>query len=180
MGYPAKLLDDGEEVDLDLHPHWRVLVLPALALPVVVGAGSYGAAIVSGPYAAAVRIGIGVLALLILLLFCLRRFLIWVTTSYVVTTHRVAVRTGLISRTGRDIPLSRINDVTYHHSLIERLFGSGTLTIESAGERGQIELEDVPHVEPVQRTIYQLVEADDERRRGAVSDERRRTAPGQP
>ena len=56
--------------------------------------------------------------------------------------------------------------MTYHHSIVERLFGSGTLTVESAGERGQIALEDVPHVESVQREIYRLVEIDDERRRG--------------
>ena len=155
-----------------------MLVLPLLLVPVVVGAGSYGAAVVSGSAASAIRIAIGVVALAILLFFSLRKFLIWVTTQYVVTTHRVAVRIGVVSRTGRDIPLSRINDVTYHHSLVERLFGSGTLTIESAGERGQVELEDVPHVETVQRTIYRLVEDDDERRRGAMdTDERRRANP---
>ncbi len=165
MGYPAKLLDDGETVEHDLHPHWRVLVIPALLVPIVVGLGSYGASAVSGSAATAVRIAILAVGLVILIVFSLRPFLRWVTTHYVVTTHRVAVRVGIVSRTGRDIPLSRINDVTFHHSLVERIFGSGTLTIESAGERGQIELEDVPHVEDVQREIYRLVEADDERRR---------------
>lgn len=165
MGYPAKLLDDGEEVELDLHPHWRGLVLPAVLVPVVVGAGSYGAAVVSGSAALPVRVAILAVGLLLLILYSLRRFLTWVSTQYVVTTHRVAVRSGVVSRSGRDVPLSRINDVTFHHSLVERLFGSGTLTIESAGERGQVELEDVPHVETVQRMIYQLVESDDERRR---------------
>lgn len=168
MGYPAKLLDDGEEVELDLHPHWRVLVLPLLLVPIVVGAGSYGAAVVSGSAATPVRVAILVVGLLLLAFVSLRRFVIWVTTQYVVTTHRVAVRIGVVSRTGRDIPLSRINDVTYHHSLVERLFGSGTLVVESAGERGQVDLADVPHVEAVQRTIYRLVESDDERRRSTL------------
>ena len=42
----------------------------------------------------------------------------------------------------------------------ERLLGCGTLTIESAGERGQSVLTDIPRVERVQTTLYELVEAD--------------------
>ena len=40
----------------------------------------------------------------------------------------------------------------------ERLLGCGTLTIESAGERGQSVLTDLPDVEKVQTTLYDLVE----------------------
>lgn len=42
---------------------------------------------------------------------------------------------------------------------VERLLGCGTLTIESAGERGQSVLTDVPHVDKVQTKLYELVEA---------------------
>ncbi len=101
----------------------------------------------------------------------IRPWLRWVTTSYVVTTHRVVIRAGIVSRTGRDVPLQRLNDVTFHHGLVERLlFRSGTLTIESAGERGQVVLDDVPRVEDVQSTIYRLAEEDDVRRRLALED----------
>jgi hypothetical protein len=59
--------------------------------------------------------------------------------------------------------MSRVNDVSFSHTVVERLFGSGTLVIESAGERGQVTLTDVPHVEAVQREIYQLVEDEAQR-----------------
>ena len=62
-------------------------------------------------------------------------------------------------------PLSRINDITFSHSLLERVLGTGTLVIESAGERGQVVLADVPNVEQVQRKVYDLVEDTDERLR---------------
>ena len=42
----------------------------------------------------------------------------------------------------------------------ERMLGCGTLTIESAGERGQSVLVDIPGVERVQTMLYELVEAD--------------------
>ena len=74
------------------------------------------------------------------------------------TNKRVVVRTGILSRTGRDIPLTRVNDVTFTHNLLERILRCGTLVVESAGERGQVQLTAVPRVEQVQRTLYELVE----------------------
>ena len=75
----------------------------------------------------------------------------------------VLMRNGVLSRQGRDVPLTRVNDVSFSRSIIERFFGSGTLTIESAGERGQVTLTDVPKVEDVQREIYKLVEDEAQR-----------------
>jgi uncharacterized membrane protein YdbT with pleckstrin-like domain len=81
------------------------------------------------------------------------------------TTRRVIMRTGVVARNGRDVPLSRVNDVSFSHTMVERLFGSGTLVIESAGDRGQVVLGDVPHVESVQRELYGLVEEENQRLR---------------
>ena len=61
------------------------------------------------------------------------------------------------------MPLTRVNDVSFKATIIERMFRSGTLTIESAGERGQVALSDVPRVEEVQREIYRLVEDEAQR-----------------
>jgi hypothetical protein len=51
----------------------------------------------------------------------------------------------------------RINDVSYEHGLIDRVLGCGTLHIESAGERGQVVLPDVPHVEHVHLQMSDLL-----------------------
>jgi membrane protein YdbS with pleckstrin-like domain len=66
---------------------------------------------------------------------------------------------GVFSRDRRDIPLGRVNDHSMSQTFIERLLGCGTLTIESAGERGQSLLRDMPAVEKVQTTLYELIEA---------------------
>jgi uncharacterized membrane protein YdbT with pleckstrin-like domain len=72
------------------------------------------------------------------------------------------MREGVFSREGRDIPLNRVNDVSFQHTFFQRLLGTGVLTIESAGERGQVVLENIPHVERIQSQLYELVEADHE------------------
>jgi uncharacterized membrane protein YdbT with pleckstrin-like domain len=108
-----------------------------------------------------------VIGVLVVLRWTVLPFLRWITTSYVITDRRIITRTGIIARTGRDMPISRVNDVTFSHSgLLERILRCGTLVVESAGERGQLTLRDVPHVEEVQRDVYRLAEADEERRRG--------------
>ena len=86
-------------------------------------------------------------------------FLVWRTTHYLFTNERVLLQQGVFSRDRRDIPLARVNDHSMNQRFIERLLGCGTLTIESAGERGQSVLADMPGVGQVQTTLYELVEA---------------------
>jgi uncharacterized membrane protein YdbT with pleckstrin-like domain len=167
MAYPTKLLAADEHLLHDLHPHWKALVAPVFVLVLTLGVGGFiAAAIPDGDHQGLERLGVLVLALIVLILWSLRSFLRWITTHFVITDRRVLVRTGVLARTGRDIPLSRINDITFSHTFIERLLGCGTLVVESAGERGQVTLTDVPHVERVQRELYDLVESTEERLRG--------------
>jgi uncharacterized membrane protein YdbT with pleckstrin-like domain len=157
MGYPRKLLSADEDVELDLHPHWKALVRPVLVLLVVVPLASFSAARVpAGSAQTPLRIAVAVVAVVLLVWLTLMPFLRWVTTHYVVTDRRLIVRRGIIARSGRDMPLTRINDISFSHSVVERVLGCGTLVVESAGERGQLLLEDVPGVEHVQRRLYEV------------------------
>jgi uncharacterized membrane protein YdbT with pleckstrin-like domain len=166
MPFPDNILDEGEEVVLNLRPHWRRVVVPVVLIPIVVGLASYLWFVLPDDKARGpLRIAVLVVALVVLLWWSLRPWLRWLTTRYVMTTRRVVTRTGVLSRKGRDVPLTRINDVSFSHTVVERIFGSGTLVIESAGERGQILLSDVPHVEAVQRDLYGLVEDETQRLR---------------
>jgi uncharacterized membrane protein YdbT with pleckstrin-like domain len=155
MAYPHKLLGEGESIVLDLHPHWKVVFVPFLELLVILGLAGFLLAQGYSDTANYVIVGIG--ALLVLVLFVVP-VLKWRTTQFVVTTERVVMRSGVLGRQGRDIPLVRINDVSFNHTFFERLLGCGTLVVESAGERGQVTLTDIPHVERVQRTVYDLVD----------------------
>ena len=167
MGYPKRLLNADEEIVFDLHPHWKALVLPTLLAPVVVFAGTFLAGkIPEGGNQTKLRIAVAALAAVAFVWLVVTPYVKWLTTHFVLTSRRVIMREGLIARKGRDLPIFRINDVTFEHTMIERLLGAGTLVVESAGERGQVTLGDIPHVEDVQRAIYSLIDADDVRRRG--------------
>jgi membrane protein YdbS with pleckstrin-like domain len=166
MPFPDNILDEGEEVVLNLRPHWRRVVVPVVLIPIVVGLASYLWFVLPDDKARGpLRIAVLVVALAVLLWWSLRPWLRWLTTRYVMTTRRVVTRTGVLSRNGRDVPMTRINDVSFSHTAFERLLRCGTLVVESAGERGQVTLTDIPRVEQIQRRLYELVEADENRRR---------------
>ena len=99
-----------------------------------------------------------VVAAVLIFLGTLRQLVRWLTTHYIVTNRRLITRHGLVARNGRDMPLTRINDISFSHTVIERVLGCGTLVVESAGERGQLLLRDVPGVEMVQRRLYELAD----------------------
>ncbi|GEL19717.1 PH domain-containing protein [Pseudonocardia asaccharolytica] len=160
MAYPDGLLVDGERVVLHEHPHWKMLVVPVLVFLVTVGAGGYLAALVRNQnWGRVAWIALAAVGMLIVGWLTVVPFVRWRTTHFVVTTHRVLVREGVLSRQGIDIPMSRINSVQFRHTLVERLLRCGTLVIESASDE-PLEFDDVPDVEKVHATLYHEV-ADD-------------------
>ena len=89
--------------------------------------------------------------------------LVWRTTVYELTSRRMRLRDGILTRNGRDIPLSRITDVSFRKGVLDRILGSGTLVVESAGEHGELELKEIPRVEKVSSMLFQLVEEERQR-----------------
>jgi uncharacterized membrane protein YdbT with pleckstrin-like domain len=163
--YPDKLLASDEEVVRHLHPHGLTLFWPVVWFLVVIGGASFGmAAIPAGRQQGIYRMLVLAVALVLLLALVLVPLLRWRTTHYVITTHRVLFREGIMARRGRDIGLSRITDVSYRQSLWDRIINSGTLTIESAGDGGATVLEQIPDSEGVQQLVNYMIEEDADRR----------------
>ena len=163
MPYPDRLLADGEEVVASLHPHGTVLTWPVVRLLVVVGGASYLAALVpAGRQQGVLRWALLAAVLVVLAATVVRPLLRWRTTHYVLTTHRLLLRRGVLSRQGRDVPLSRVTDVSSRQTPWQRLLRSGTLTVECAGG-GPLVLERVPAVGQVQQVLAELIEEDADR-----------------
>jgi uncharacterized membrane protein YdbT with pleckstrin-like domain len=163
VAYPDGLLGEDEYVVVHKHPHWKMLIFPVLVLLVVVGGGSYLAALVAPTnLRLPVWIAVSVVGAILISWFTIAPLVRWRTTHFVVTTHRLMVREGVFTRTGVDIPMSRINSVRFQHGLLDRMFGCGTLVIESASDE-PLEFDDIPDVERVHTLLYREVSEDWER-----------------
>ncbi len=164
MAFPRKLLNDGEELVLDLRPHWLYLA-PAVALLVVAVAAGITVAVVGAEGSAGTAFQVAAIAVLVLALIVFAlRYAAWTTTNFVLTSDRLLTRRGVLSKQGVEIPLERINTVFFRQSLFERLVGAGDLTIESAGEMGSESFTDIRKPALVQREIYVQMEANENRK----------------
>jgi len=147
------LLNDGEEVALDLRPHWWYFakhILTAIPLLFLLWVSwKVGNDIVWWFW--------GVLGLL-WAGWLLLQYLNWTFTHFVVTSSRVVFRTGVLAKHGVEIPMDRISNINFNQSIWERIIGAGDLEIESAGRDGQTKFNDVWHPDAVQAELYRQME----------------------
>jgi len=161
MGFPENVLTRNEKVVRSIHPHWLTVFGPTLVALILVAAAIFASWATPNDskgnwiqwicVAAAVLIGIPAV---------LVPFLRWRTTHYVVTDHRVMVRRGILSKAGKDITLSKITDVSFQQTFLDRVIRAGTLNIESAGDSADELLKNIPHSDEVQQLINHLIDQD--------------------
>lgn len=75
------------------------------------------------------QIATGVVIAVLVAISVLRYF----TYRYRIGSDSVAIRSGLLERSRRDIPFARIHNVVVHQSLLHRLAGVAEVRLESAG-----------------------------------------------
>jgi len=161
VGYPDNVLADDEQVVLHRHPHWKRLIGPVLILLLATALASFAAAYVNSLHwdataTSVISLVIGAIWLVVVGWLSLWPFLTWWTTHFVITARRVMFRHGLLTRTGIDIPLARVNSVEFRHGLVDRMLRTGTLIIESASQ-DPLEFYDIPRVEQVHSLLYHEV-----------------------
>lgn len=160
MGYPQDALADEEELLLHHHPHWKMLVLPAVTFIFVTAIAGFAIGSISarldGTSANIALIVTAVIWVVIVGWRCIAPLISWKCTHFIVTDRRVLVRQGVITHSGIDIPMGRISNVQFRHGLIDRMLGTGTLIIASASD-DPLEFDDIPRVQRVHSLLYQQV-----------------------
>jgi uncharacterized membrane protein YdbT with pleckstrin-like domain len=193
VAFPKKLLNPGEQLHVDLRPHWWYFAKSAVVLVVSLALLIWLRWVLGWNEGAGGVLTIGSGALVVIsLLWFVGTYLRWMTTNFAVTNHRVIYRHGVISKKGIEIPLDRVNTIFFNQGIFERMIGAGDLTIESGGERGTQSFSDIRRPSQVQNQIYRLIEEeqdehanlgrelsvpeqieklDDLRKKGIISDE---------
>jgi uncharacterized membrane protein YdbT with pleckstrin-like domain len=157
VGFPQKSLGADERVVIHTRTHAKVLILPAVALVLLSLATGFGAAVMPDTARPVSQLVVAVVGLVLAIWLVVLPFLRWWTTTYTVTNRRLIMRSGILTRVGKDMPLMRINDVSYQRSLLDRMLGCGTLYIQTAAEGGTIKLDDVPNVERLHVEMTELL-----------------------
>ena len=132
---PADLSGEGEDDDLEqvvftVRPTMIFIKLGyALAMLGAIGVVILLALI---PVPVYISIPLALMLLLIPAYYHLKRNMV----RYTLTDSKIEIDTGLIARTTRNIPLTKIQDVTVSASIPQRILGFGDLLIDNASELG--------------------------------------------
>ncbi|HEY7133866.1 MAG TPA: PH domain-containing protein [Acidimicrobiia bacterium] len=178
MPYPKQLVNQGENVVLDLRPHWwyfskhiftgiPLLILLVLLFEVHGDVRKYSGAVYF-------------VLLLVWALWLAYEYLQWRFTYFVVSDQRVVFRTGVVAKHGVEIPLERINNINFNQNIWNRIIGAGDLAIESAGREGQTTFDNVRHPDGVQQEIYRQMEVNARRQAGWHAPQMPAAAPASP
>ena len=157
MGLPPRLLGADEQVIIHTRTHAKAMLLPAVALILIGAAVGAGTAAIPSEFRPAGQLVVVGLGLVLVIWWVLLPFLRWRTTTYTVTNRRLITRRGVLNKVSLDVPLNRIHEVSQERSLSDRMFGCGTLQIQTAAEDGLVVLADVPEVEHVHAEMTGLL-----------------------
>jgi membrane protein YdbS with pleckstrin-like domain len=132
--------------------HPAVLIGPSAA--------ALGGALVAGVLATTVLSGnTPVLLVLLVLELILVARLVWKAANwavdyFVVTSQRLLLTTGLLTRNVSMMPLTKVTDMRFQRSFAGRLFGYGEFIVESAG--AEQALRNIPFI-PYPEQLYLLI-----------------------
>lgn len=143
-----------EVLVLDLHPHWWRFVKPVVVIIATLAALTNTHRIPNNFLSDLALIIAQVLTALAVLNLVLQT-LKWYRTHFVLTSQRVIFQSGVIARSRIEISLHKINLVTFHQSIFERLINAGDIIIESGAEDGMETFTDVRDPQNVQAYIHE-------------------------
>lgn len=126
-----KYLLPHEEQVITVRKHHAVLIGPVAA----VLAGLIVAALLSTTIARKVDVAMAVIwvAWGVLLAWMLYKALEWSVTYFVVTSQRMLLITGLVTRKVGMMPLIKVTDMSFRRPALGRVLGYGDFVLESAG-----------------------------------------------
>lgn len=142
-----------ERLVVEVRAHVAGLLGPALVLLVLSPLAGYSLARAPSGWGRGV---VAVIAAVLAARLAFWPFLQWWTTTYTVTTRRLSIRWGVLSRHARDVPLHRVVDVSLQRSPAQRLVGSGTIAVRTDDGDDPILLANLPRARRVHAAMTAL------------------------
>jgi uncharacterized membrane protein YdbT with pleckstrin-like domain len=120
-------LHPGEDVVYDGHPSWRALLSFYLG-------GTLVAVVVGVIVAIAASVGLGIAAgVVVFVLMLLVGFIRRMATTYMITSQRLYIRRGILSKNEQQTRIDRVQNVNTNQSLLQRVLFVGTVDFDTAG-----------------------------------------------
>jgi uncharacterized membrane protein YdbT with pleckstrin-like domain len=94
----------------------------------------------------------------LLLLRLLWKVFDWLTNYFVITSQRLLLTQGFLTRKVEMIPLDKVTDMSFQRSMMGQLLGYGRFIVESAGQNQAMRIVDLlPHPEQLYLEVCELI-----------------------
>jgi uncharacterized membrane protein YdbT with pleckstrin-like domain len=158
-------LHPGEEMVFEGHPSWRAVLSFYVTGVVIVAVVAAIGALVSGG-GLAVLLGVIVFALVVIAGLIKRQ-----ATRYVITSERLHIRHGILSKRTQETRVQRVQNVNTEQSFFERILQVGTVDFDTAGtDDSEFRFVGVANPEEVVRAV-------DRAQRAATTEAREKLSP---
>jgi uncharacterized membrane protein YdbT with pleckstrin-like domain len=120
-------LHPGEEIVFDGHPSWRGVLsfyVKGLGIALVIGV----IVLLAASLAIAILAFVVVMALVVLIGLVRR-----MATDYTITTERLRIRTGILSKHVQQTSIDRVQNVNTEQTLLDRMLRVGKVDFDTAG-----------------------------------------------
>jgi len=157
VSYAEKNLVPGESIVHRARYHWVIYrtALLLLLLAVLLGGSAIYAARTSPDQGVDRIVAIASLAFLAMAVIAgLARWISASAAEFVVTNRRVIRKAGLFAREIEQAPLDKIQDITVAQGVLGRLLNFGTVTLETASERGTLVFPVIDHPEGLRNALW--------------------------
>jgi membrane protein YdbS with pleckstrin-like domain len=156
-----KYLLPHERQVITVHRHPAVLIRPIFEVLVGLALAGWLSSSVAHGNGTALLV-IWILWLLLLLRLGVKAYE-WSDTYFVVTSQRMLLQTGLVTRKVNMMPLSKVTDMSFQRSSLGRILGYGEFVLESAGQEQALRVVDhLPYPEQLYLEVCGLIFKDKE------------------
>jgi membrane protein YdbS with pleckstrin-like domain len=142
-----------EAVVLRLRRHGRLLTLPTIVLLGTAFASGFFIGSFDDAWQNWVALAV---ALILIIGATLLPLSIWLGNTITVTTRRVIVRRGVLTRTRTEVALTKVQEIRSRASVLQRMFRAGTVHLITGPDQ-TVSLVDVPAVNEVLDVLHELV-----------------------
>jgi uncharacterized membrane protein YdbT with pleckstrin-like domain len=157
----SKYLLPNEQQVITVRRHPAVLIGPSLlALAGLLAAAVLSATILHSYGVLAVVVWLAWLALFVRLIW---KAINWAVDFFVVTSHRILLTSGVLTRKVAMMPLTKVTDMSFQRSFAGRMLGYGEFIVESAGQDQALRtIDHIPYPEQLYLEVCGMLFGSDE------------------
>jgi membrane protein YdbS with pleckstrin-like domain len=111
------------------------------------------------------------LAWLVLFVRLIWKAINWAVTFFVVTSHRILLTSGVLTRKVAMMPLTKVTDMSFQRSFTGRMLGFGEFIVESAGQDQVLrKIDHIPYPEQLYLEVCGMLFGSDEQEGASEPD----------